>query len=37
MAKNRLPDILPGEILLKDFLEPMGVTASQLARRAHLP
>ena len=32
MSKKLLPEIRPGEILLKDFLEPMGLTASQLAR-----
>ncbi len=29
---ERLPNIHPGEILLKDFLEPMGITAYRLAK-----
>jgi len=28
---KRIPDIHPGEILLEDFLEPMGITAYRLA------
>lgn len=27
----------PGEILLKEFLEPMGITQKQLAARIHVP
>lgn len=37
MAKKLLPEIQPGEILLKDFLTPMGITASQLARDIDVP
>jgi antitoxin HigA-1 len=37
MAKKLLPEIAPGEILLKDFLEPMGITPSQLARDIDVP
>ena len=37
MSKKLLPEIRPGEILLKDFLEPMGLTASQLARDIDVP
>ncbi len=29
---NRLPNIHPGEILQKDFLEPMGISAYRLAK-----
>ncbi|MEO1193873.1 MAG: HigA family addiction module antitoxin [Pseudomonadota bacterium] len=29
--------IHPGEILDKEFLEPLGVSASELARRIHVP
>ena len=31
MAKRLLPEIHPGEILLEDFMKPMGVSARQLA------
>ena len=31
MAKRPLPEIHPGEILLEDFMKPMGVSARQLA------
>ena len=37
MVKKLLPEIPPGEILLKDFLEPMGITATQLARDIDVP
>ena len=37
MSKKLLPEIRPGKILLKDFLEPMGLTASQLARDIDVP
>ena len=37
MPKKLLPEIPPGEILLKDFLEPMKLTASQLARDIDVP
>jgi len=29
---NRLPNIHPGEILLKEFLEPLGISQNALAR-----
>lgn len=32
MKTNRLPNIHPGEILLRDFLEPMGITRCRLAK-----
>ena len=31
MAKRLLPEIHPGEILLEDFMKPMGISARQLA------
>lgn len=31
------PPIHPGEILLKDFLEPMGITQRQLSDALHVP
>ena len=37
MAKKLLPEIPPGEILLKDFLEPMGISANKLARDIDVP
>ena len=32
-----LPNIHPGEILLKEFLEPMGISQSALARATGVP
>ena len=32
-----LPPIHPGEILRTEFMEPMGITAYQLAKSLHLP
>ena len=37
MKTRVLREIAPGEILLKDFLEPMGLPASQLARDIDVP
>ncbi|MCI5208781.1 MAG: addiction module antidote protein, HigA family [Candidatus Electrothrix sp. ATG2] len=36
MAK-KIPPITPGEILLEEFLEPMGISQTQLARDIHVP
>ena len=36
MAK-KLPLITPGEILLEEFLQPLGVTQSQLAKDINVP
>jgi addiction module HigA family antidote len=33
----RLPNIHPGEILLEEFLKPMGVTAYRLAKETGVP
>jgi antitoxin HigA-1 len=35
--KKAHPSIHPGEILMKDFLEPMGVTQYRLAKSMHVP
>lgn len=32
MAKRELPPIHPGEILLEEFLDPMGITQYRLAK-----
>lgn len=34
---DRLPNPTPGEILLQEFLEPMGLSQSALARAIHVP
>jgi antitoxin HigA-1 len=36
MAK-RLPNIHPGEVLLEEFLEPMGISQNALARATGVP
>ena len=35
--KSRLPNPHPGEILLEDFLKPMGLSQNALARAIHVP
>lgn len=37
MAKKKLSPIHPGEILLKDFLEPMAISQYRLAKAMHVP
>ena len=37
MATKMLPPIHPGEILLREFLEPMGVSQYRLAKDTHVP
>ena len=37
MKKNRLPNIHPGEILLKEFLEPMSMSQTKLAQEIKVP
>lgn len=37
MAAKRLPPIHPGEILLEDFLEPMGLTQYRIAKDISVP
>lgn len=34
---EKLPPITPGEILVEEFLEPMGISQTQLARDIHVP
>lgn len=36
IPKNRKPTH-PGEILLEEFLKPMGISQFELARRLHIP
>jgi len=37
MAEQLLDEIPPGEILLEDFMKPMGITARQLAADIDVP
>ena len=37
MSSKRLPPIHPGEILLEEFLEPMGVSQYRLAKTISVP
>jgi antitoxin HigA-1 len=37
ITKERLPNIHPGEVLLKDFLEPMGISAYKLSKETGIP
>jgi addiction module HigA family antidote len=37
MATKRLPPVHPGEILLLDFLEPLGLTQYRLAKSLSVP
>ena len=34
---KRLPNIHPGEVLLKEFLEPMGISQNRIARDIGVP
>ena len=34
---DRLPNPHPGEILLEEFLKPMGISQNALARAVHVP
>jgi addiction module HigA family antidote len=34
---QKLPPIYPGKILLEEFMQPMGITQSQLARDIDVP
>lgn len=36
-TEERLPNIHPGEILLEDFIEPMGLTKNAVATRLGVP
>lgn len=37
MSSRRLPPVHPGEVLLHDFMQPMGVTKYRLAKEIHVP
>ncbi len=37
MARKRMAPIHPGEILLKEFLEPMGISQYRLAKEITVP
>ena len=37
MKKKKLPPIHPGEILQKEFLEPLGLSQNKLAMALHVP
>jgi len=36
-TEERLPNVHPGEVLQKDFLEPMGITAYKLSKETGIP
>ena len=37
MAKKKLPPIHPGEILIEEFLKPMGISQYRLAKDINVP
>ena len=37
MSKTKLPPIHPGEILTDEFLDPLGISQSRLARETNMP
>ncbi|HTZ16803.1 MAG TPA: hypothetical protein VMB78_00025 [Dissulfurispiraceae bacterium] len=37
MKKRQVPYPTPGEILIKEFLKPMGITRYRLAKEIHVP
>ncbi|MGH2630061.1 MAG: HigA family addiction module antitoxin [Actinomycetota bacterium] len=37
MARRRLPPVHPGEILLEEFLAPIGISQYRLAKDVHVP
>jgi len=37
MSDDRLPNIHPGEVLLEEFLQPMGLSQYRLAKELHVP
>jgi addiction module HigA family antidote len=37
MTKKRLPPIHPGEILMEEFLKPMGISQYRLAKDINVP
>jgi len=36
MTKNKIPAPHPGEILMKEFMEPLGITQYRLAKDIHV-
>jgi antitoxin HigA-1 len=36
-AEERLPPVHPGEVLLEDFMKPLGLSQYRLARDLHVP
>ncbi len=34
---DKLPNVHPGDVLLKEFLEPMGISQNRLAREISVP
>lgn len=34
---ERIPDILPGEILLEEFLKPLNISAYRLSKETNMP
>jgi antitoxin HigA-1 len=34
---EKLPNVHPGEVLLKEFLEPLGISQNRLAREINVP
>lgn len=37
MTKKKLPPIHPGEILLEEFMKPLGISQNQMARDLNVP
>ena len=37
MVKNGMRPVHPGEVLRKDYLVPLGMSANGLAKRLHVP
>lgn len=37
MAAKKLPPVHPGEVLLHEFIEPMGLSQNKLALAVHVP
>jgi addiction module HigA family antidote len=37
MFKNGMRPVHPGEVLLEDFLKPLGMSANALAKALHVP
>jgi addiction module HigA family antidote len=37
MNKNKIPPVHPGEVLMEDYLKPMGISQNQLAMSMRVP